>query len=418
MNTSTRTVLALLGLLGGLPLAPLTAASPLRQDPPRGNQAPHVDCITCGERSYTFPSGAPLDKDGNMIVWCAHCKRDTSHRSSTNTAPGLPSSSAPKAEAKGGLRLRKPDPQPAAKPPETEAQGTADAPAAPQGDPQAAQGRASPAALFVFQEVRKLKGLDDRLIASSVESLCTMGDAGLAAARTELFTMDAPVILVAARVLLRSPTPMDVDLVEKRLRDKLPAAGGGQLLAALVAADPVHAGPRFLVEMLDSPNGGLRTQAARELRPLLPQATVAVLAPALASKRSETRQEAVTLAGGLPDPAATEVLLSRLCDPAPSVALRVIGELAGRKDEGLDAKLLALAFRERWLLRCEAFALLALIEREDLGSRGILDDSQIEPLLVAMESNDPFVAGSCAAALAGIGFRSVKVRDANWLDQA
>ena len=98
MNSSTRTVLALLGLLGGLPLAPLcalaSAPSPLRQDPPKGNQAPHVDCIVCGERSYTFPSGAPVDKDGNMIVWCSHCKRDTAHRSNTNTSPGVPTSTA------------------------------------------------------------------------------------------------------------------------------------------------------------------------------------------------------------------------------------------------------------------------------------------------------------------------------------
>ncbi len=417
MITPIRTLLALACLLAGPTSALLQAAVVPPQDPPKGNQAPHVDCIVCGERSYTFPSGAPLDKDGNMIVWCAHCKRDTSHRSSTNTGPGLPTSPAPRSEAKGGLRLRKPDTQPETKPAEPQPQGKGEQRPVPD-NPQAGQGQASPAANFVFQEVRKLKSIEDRLIASSVDSLSAMGDPGLAAARTELFAMDAPVILVAARVLLRSPTPADIELVQKRLREKLPAAGGGQLLAALVAADPVHAGPRFLVEMLDSQNGSLRTQAARELRPLLAQATVEVLAPALESKRSETRLEAVSLAGGLPDPAATDVLLAKLCDPAPHVALRVISELAGRKDDALDLKLVALAFRERWLLRCEAYALLALVEREDVGSRGILDDTQIEPLLSAMESNDPFVSGACAAALAGIGFRSVRVRDANWLDQS
>jgi HEAT repeat protein len=230
--------------------------------------------------------------------------------------------------------------------------------------------------------------------------------------------MDTPVILVAARVLLRSPTPADIELVQKRLREKLPPAAGAPLLSALVAADPVHAGPRFLVEMLDSQNGGLRTQAARELRPLLGKETVAVLAPALDSKRMETRLEAVSLAGGLVDPQTTDVLLAHLPDSSPRVAVQVISELAGRKDDTLDAKLLGIAFQERWLLRTQAYALLALLEREDVGSRAILDDSQIEPLLVALESNDPFVSGSCAAALAGIGFRSVKVRDASWLDQA
>jgi HEAT repeat protein len=418
MNMFSRSVLALACLLGSLPLAPLQAASPLRQDPPKGNQAPHVDCIVCGERSYTFPSGAPLDKDGNLVVWCAHCKRDTAHRSSTNTSPGLPAAPGPKSAGRGGLKLRRPDAQPAAKPADPGAQGAADAQPAQGSDPQAGQGRPSPAATFVFQEVRKLKSLEDRLIAHSVDSLCSMGDAGLSAARTELFSMDAPAILVAARVLLRSPTPADIELVQKRLRDKLPAAGAGALLSALVAADPVHAGPRFLVEMLDSPNGGLRSQAARELRPLLAQATVAVLVPALDSRRSETRLEAVSLAGGLPDPQTTDVLLAHLSDAAPHVASQVISELAGRRDDTLDPKLLASAFHERWILRSEAYALLAIVEREDVGSRGILDDSQIEPLLAALESNDPFVSGACAAALAGIGFRSVKVRDATWLDQA
>jgi len=418
MITSIRTLPVILCLIGGPAITALQAATAPRQDPPKGNQAPHVDCIVCGERSYTFPSGAPLDAEGNMVVWCERCKRDTSHRSSTNTGPGIPPAPSPKSEAKGGLRLRKPDPPPASKPPQPEAQGNGETRPLPDGDPQAGAGRPSPAAGFIFQEVRKLKAIDDRLIGASVDSLCAMGEPGLAAARAELSAMEAPVILVAARVLLRSPTPGDIDLVQKRLRDRLPTAGGGALLSALVAADPVHAGPRFLVEMLDSPNGGLRAQAARELRPLLPQATVAVLAPALESKRSETRLEAVSLAGGVPGADATAVLLARLADPAPRVALQVISELAGRKDDTLDPKLLGLAFHERWILRSEAYALLALVEREDVGSRGILDDSHLETLLTALESNDPFVSGACAAALAGIGFRSVKVRDANWLDQA
>ena len=420
MNTFSRSVLALACLLGSPALAPLQAAISAPQDPPKGNQAPHVDCIACGERSYTFPSGAPTDKDGNIVVWCSHCKRDTAHRSSVNTSPGLPSAPESKSSARGGLKLGRrddtPDAKPAAKPDAKPAETESQAAAAQATD--SAASKASPAATFVFQEVRKLKNLDDRLIGSSVDSLCAMGEPGLAASRAELFSMDAPVILVAARVLLRSPTPEDLERVQKRLREKLPPSGGGPLLSALVVADPVHAGPRFLVEMLDSPNGSLRTQAARELRPLLGKAGVAVLAPALESKRGETRLEAVSLAGGLPDPEATDVLLAHLPDSSPRVASQVISELAGRKDDSLDPKLLALAFHERWILRSEAYALLAILEREDVGSRGILDDTQIEPLLAAMESNDPFVSGACASALAGIGFRSIKVREATWLDQA
>jgi HEAT repeat protein len=417
MTTLPRTFLALACLLGSLAPAPASAANLRPQDPTPGNQTPHVDCIVCGERSYTFPSGAPTDKDGNLVVWCAHCKRDTSHTSSTNTSPGLPASQPKQSTSPGGLRLRRPEAKPAAKPEAPEKPGSSTAPPAPQAAPEKGDTRISPAAAFVFQEVRKLKGLEDRLIAPSVESLCAMGEAGLVAARAELFSMEAPVLLVAARVLLKSPTPADIELVQKRLREKLPPAGGGPLLAALVAADPVHAGPRFLVEMLDSSNGGLRTQAARELRPQLPQATVAVLLPALDSKRTETRLEAIALAGSLPDPEVTDLLLARLPDPSPRVAAQVISELAGRRDERLDAKLLAQAFPERWILRSEAYALLAILEREDSGSRGILDDTQIEPLLAALEANDPFVSGACAAALAGIGFRSVKIREAKWLDQ-
>ncbi len=411
-----RTLLAFVCLLP-------SAVPALGQVPPsppsegKGNQAPHVDCIVCGERSYTFPSGAPVDKDGNLSVWCTHCKRDTPHRSSVNQSPGLPSKENRPSE-KGGLKLRRAENEgaPSAEAPAAQGAGGSSTGGAPAAQaPAAAPGAA--AASFVFKEVRKQKNLEDRLLESSVESLCAMGEVGLAAARGELASQDAPAILVAARVLLRSAQPADLELVQQRLRAKLPPAVAAPLLAAYVRADPVHAGPRFLVEMLDSQNGGLRTQAARELRPQLAQATVAVLEPALESKRAETRFEAVTLAGDLTDARATDALLSHLADPAPHVAVQVISELAGRKEDKLDARLLSLAFRERWVLRPEAYALLALIEREDTSSQAILDDTHIEPLLASLNANDPFIAGTCACALAGIGFRSGRVRDASWLDQ-
>ncbi|MBK7643408.1 MAG: HEAT repeat domain-containing protein [Planctomycetes bacterium] len=420
MKTITRSVLAASCFLGfWTPSAWLSAAPAAAQVDSKGNQSPHVDCTVCGERSYTFPSGAPVDKDGNLVTWCMHCKKDTPHTSSVNQSPGI--GPAPeKSNARGGLRLRRPagesvaksedgaeeSAKPSAAPPQTPAPLDTQRPVQP-----------SPAANFVFQEVRKLKSLEDRLIAPAVDSLCAMGEPGLAAARNELSAMEPPVILVAARALLRSPTPADVDLVQKRLREKMPAAGSAAILTALVSADPVRAGPRFLVEMLDSQNGNLRVQAARELRPLLAQAGMDVLQPAFASKRADTRLEAVSLAGSLSDSAATQTLLDHLADSAPNVAAQVISELAGRKDDALDQQLLSLAFSGRWLLRSQAYALLAIVEREDVGTRGILEDTQIQPLLAAMDSNDPFVSGASACALAGIGFRSVQVREANWLDQ-
>lgn len=381
----------------------------------KGNQAPHVDCAICGERSYTFPSSAPVDKDGNLSVWCAHCKRDTPHRSSTNQSPGLPA--AESKPEKGGLKLRQPSAESSSQPARPAALGAA--PSQPEGaaNPPAAQLPGANAANFVFREVRKLKSTEDRLLESSVESLRAMGEAGVAAARAEIAAPEAPVLLVAARVLLASSQAADHELVEQRLRTKLPPAAAAPLLAAYVRADPVHANPRFLVEMLDSQNGGLRTQAARELRPQLGPALLPVLEPALSSRRAEARFEAVSLVGAIDGEQATEVLLAHLADPATHVAMQVISELAGRKEPQLDARLLGLALGERWVLRPQAYALLAIVEREDTGSQAILDDSHVEPLLSSLRSSDPFIAGSCAAALAGIGFRSARVRDASWLDQ-
>ena len=409
-----RTLLALVCLSATEALLPAQVPASSGGDA-KGNITPHVDCTICGERSYTYPSNAPVDKDGNLSVWCGHCKRDTPHRSSTNQSPGLP---APEGKAeKGGLKLRKPPTDGPSEPakPAQDAAPSAAAPAAPPAS--APQAPGANAASFVFREVRKLRSIEDRLLDSSVESLRAMGEVGLAAARGEIAGQEAPVVLVAARVLLASTLPTDHDLVEQRLRNKPPSAAAAPLLAAFVRADPVHASPRFLVEMLDSPSGGLRTQAARELRPQLGPALLSLLEPALASKRAETRCEAIALAGAIEGAQATDALLAHLADPAPHVAMQVISELAGRKEEQLDSRLVALAFRERWVLRPQAYALLAILEREDTSAQAILDDSHIDPLLSSLASSDPFIAGTCAAALAGIGFRSARVRDAAWLDQ-
>jgi HEAT repeat protein len=391
----------------------------------KGNVAPYLVCTICGERNYTSFHDGRRDKEGNEIAWCNKCKRDTAQRSSQ---------SAPADEKKRG-NLHLPPTAPPTSGATPDSPGSPDSPdlpgaraTAPQHDkaaetadavpPENTSARVTGAAAFIFGEVRKAQTIDDRIALKAVDSLLALGDPGLVAARASLADSEPAVIMTAARVLLRSGGGDDVELVKNRARGKLPPSVGVPIVDELVRADPVRVTPRYLCELLDSPHAGVRLAAERNLRAQKTPELLALLEPLLSSKRAETRLAALSLAADVDDPSVADILLAHVADTSPKVASTAVSALAGRKDADLDAKLVALAFKGRWILRENAYALVAIVEREDLMLKPILDETETEPLLTALQSNDPFVSGACASALAGIGFRSPHTKSTAWLDQA
>ncbi len=398
--------------------------------PSGGGLAPYRVCSVCQARNYTNKPMGRVDAQGRELAWCDACRRDTAQAFSTatNTGPGIPTS-APHGQLKLPRTLP-PEPVPAVPPPDAEdprvpatppgsAQGSAQPGSAQPGSAQpgsAQPGSVRPMAAALFAEVAKLKSGDEGTAHRAVESLVAMGPDGLAAARVALFEDKIPTIVVAARVLLRGGHGEEADLVVRRLRAKLPGGAGPPLLREVVAGDPVRATPELFVALLDHPQAALRTAASRELRPRLQESMLPLLEPVLVSSRSETRALALELAASLSGTRATAAVLTRLDDPNPRVASAAIAALRVRDDEGLDAELLRRAFGQRWILRPNAYALLAILDREDAELRPILLDEHVMPLLEALDSSDPFLSGSSAAALAGLGFRSNQGGVSAWLD--
>lgn len=411
----------------------------------KGNVAPYLVCNVCGQRNYTSVRDGRRDKEGNEIAWCDKCGRDTAQRSGQAPADkangneggnlrlpppatgstATPATSGPPAAPQAAPPVGPPGPIGPNPPGATEAPGPTNAAAPPDarpgpGDARARDetaARASGAAGFIFGEVRKAQGPDDRLAAKAVESLLALGEPGLAAARAFLYDSEPVVLMTAARVLMHSGISDDIELVKNRVRGKLPPSVGAPLVDELVRSDPVRVNPRYLCELIDSPHAGVRLAAERNLRTHTSPELLPLLEPALASKRAETRLAALTLIADIDDPAVTDLLLAHVADPSSKVASSAVSAVAGRKDADLESKLLAMAFKGRWMLRENAYVLVALVEREDLYLKPILDETQAESLLNGLQSNDPFVAGACATALAGIGFRSPRTKATNWLDQ-
>jgi hypothetical protein len=92
--------------------------------------------------------------------------------------------------------------------------------------------------------------------------------------------------------------------------------------------------------------------------------------------------------------------------------------LAAREDPAVVSELRRRAFDQPWILRDGAYAILALVEREDARLMVCLEDRHVTVLLDGLAVSDPFVSGACAAALAGIGFRSASLGPPEWLDRA
>ncbi len=279
------------------------------------------------------------------------------------------------------------------------------------------QPEAAAAAGAVLDELRELENPDDPRAFRAADTLLGLGDAGLSAARAALFSEDGAAVVVGGRVLLVAGSEADKNRVVERLRGKLPLRAVNPLLNALSERDPTRASPAFLIELLDHPQGATRGAVQRLLAPRVDASMLPLLTARLRSSRSDTRLRALELIATSSDPTVMNVLVDRLGDPTAKVAWRAAQLLARMEGDEVESVLLANAFPGAPLDRKHSYALLALIEREDRTAGALIGDERIEELRVRMASTNPLIAGSSAAALAGVGFRSAGSRGMTWLDR-
>ncbi|QDU68448.1 HEAT repeat domain-containing protein [Engelhardtia mirabilis] len=300
--------------------------------------------------------------------------------------------------------------------PEATEAPTAEADRAPTlGDVVPTVGDAARAAELVAS-LAAMERYDSSDVAAIAAQLEVLGESGLRAARASL-TLDATAPVVAsARVLLRSGGSNDREALGVRLAGKLPGGAPAPLLEAIAAADPTFLDDATLVELLDHRQGAMRAAAQRVLEERSRAALLPSLMPALRSERTDTRVRALDLVAGVDDDAVVPLLFDRLDDESAQVAFRAAELLSEHPSESIVPKLCASVRSSTLLFRDSAYALLAIVEREDRAGVAILGDEYIPQLLENLRGPDPFVRSVAAVALAGIGFRSESREGTEWLD--
>jgi len=278
---------------------------------------------------------------------------------------------------------------------------------------------------------------DSNLALAGARRLGALGDAGLAAARRALDASQPLAVITAVRVLLAGALPADRARVAERLAGRLPRGTEARLLDEVVRLDPVLATSAWLVGLLDHASPAMRSAAARRLAARPAEDVLPALADALRSDRAGTREAALALVAATPGPLATRLLVDRLGDPLARIAGAAVTALAGRSEElapaassgsgarsgpdaapeALDELLVERAFDRTAPDRRRAYALLAIVAREDARGGAVLDERHAPALLGDLRSVEPVLTGAAAAALAGIGFRSTGSRDMGWLDR-
>ena len=368
----------------------------------RGNKSvgkgviPHLVCSTCGQHNYSSKMNRP-QPDGSYTAWCAKCRKDMPHLRA--------------AKARDEARVNLPSGSPTPLPPRNRG-GLSQGAGISRGDMR----YGDTAAGFILREVAAYEGTSERLIEQAVESLLGLSEEGLVTSRIVLHDTIPAVVLTAGRVLIRSAGAEDAERVVARLRTQLPGKSGAMLLVELVQRNPVAGSPALLVSLLDHPQKPMRVQAAALLSSRATPELLPLLKDRLQSKRSDTRYSTLELIAKIDDPDVLEILFDHLDDRSSRVSGLVIEALAVHPNDRVDLELLSRSLSSQRILRGNAFALLAIIEREDDQLRSILDDRHAEALLGGLRSRDSFVHGTCAAALAGIGYRSSQPLDTSWLD--
>lgn len=243
-----------------------------------------------------------------------------------------------------------------------------------------------------------VRRLDDPRLSAAAEALRRAGPEGLEAARRALPGQALGTLVVAGRHLIAAGSPEDRRAVAERLRGELPAAAAAALLEALAAADPVTASPALLVDLLDHSSSAMRQAAQRALERQRSSALVPLLASRLASPRADTRLRALDLLAGIDEPGVLPLFLERLSDPSSTVAARVVRALSLEASPRVEELLRERAFAEGRLDRGAAFAMLALVEREDRQGSVALTLDDVPVLLHAHKIGQPACSASSRAA--------------------
>jgi hypothetical protein len=282
---------------------------------------------------------------------------------------------------------------------------------------------AEEAARLLFGELARTRDL--QRARTALERLLALGPAVLPVARAELGASQAAPLLAAARTCLVAGDDADRAAVAERLTRWLPAEVATELLAELLARDPVLATPQYLCGLLDHAAAAMRSAAFKALEERRASVPLQALAPLLQAERAAARAAALELVARLDDPLAWNLVASRFGDPSARIARRA-AELLAAVDRA-EPLLLERAFpaeASRSVLawdRARAYALLALVEREEARSLVLLEgrdvEARVEDLRAGLTSAQPLVAGACAVALARIGFRAGPSRVGAWLER-
>lgn len=378
-----------------------SAKRPKRGARPARNVAPYLECMVCGEPNFVTPFERAA-KNGMQEAHCQVCQTSRTHRQKAGrlvaTGLDLPSGGSRRTPVGADEVLIQ---QPYA------------------GD------RAGNVDLALLQAARQIlddvaleKHLDSKLVKRAPDALLSLGQGGLAAVRVALASDHAATMIVSLRTLLRAGLGQDADQVVMRLGTRMPTRAAAAAVEELILRDPVRASPELLCGLLAHPQSPVRSTAARALHNGKANPTsewLPYLQPALSSRSGDSRLRAVELLAQIEGRAALAVLMEHLDDPRAKVVRRVAGVLARSEDSQVEADLLERAFGERWIVRSNACALLALIEREDRNFEPILHGDHAPALLRGLVSSEPLVSGVCAAALAGLGFRDPSAETPSWL---
>jgi hypothetical protein len=263
------------------------------------------------------------------------------------------------------------------------------------------------------------------VVESTYQRLLALGPTVLARAKLELQGEHAPSVFVAGRLCLRLGTGAERTAVAERLTRPLSPEVAVPLFDELVERDPVLAAPEYVAGLLDHPGTALRARALQVLEDGLLNVPLAALAALFGAQRTATRAAALELVGRHPDPLARNLLASRLADPSAQLARRASELLAVRDDA--ESLLLERAFPPEsqpsvleWS-RARAYALLALVEREERSGAALLEGAspamRVESLRRGLTSSQPLVAGAAAVALARVGFRASAAQCGPWLER-
>jgi len=270
----------------------------------------------------------------------------------------------------------------------------------------------------LFSEVERHDDPNATVPASAVNSLLELGEEGLRAARARLESTSATVWTTCVRALLAGGAESDLALVRDRMKRRIPGRAVEPGIRAVLEHTDEERSEAWLVELLAHAQLGVRVSAHRVLAEISRPALLPRLVDAIGARRTDSRMRILQLAAEIDHPSVLHLLSDRLGDASAKVAYEAASRLAVRPEPEVEELLLTEAFASGIDadVRRAAYALIAVVEREDAFGVPLLGDERIPALLEGLGSSHPARSGACALALAGVGFRSTEPESTTWLD--